>query len=495
MPLLTILTNLLLLFPFSLADSIYSRSSPVLQVDARSYTRLIERSNYTSILEFYAPWCGHCKNLKPAYEKAASSLSGYAKVAAINCDDDANKAFCGGMGVQGFPTLKIVKPKKKGGKPIVEDYQGPRTAKGIAEAVRDKIPNHVRKITDKDIDAFMAKTGLPKAVFFTEKASVSPLVKSIAIDFLGSMDVAQIRSSETKATGLFMVEDFPKAYFMMSPEHVPMLYDAEMKKEELVTFFEEAGAVSRNPEWASEAPKGQKEKKPKAKAAKKKDMPQGHPEGTSGEACPMAGASKETIAEDMNPTAAKSPNPNVATDQPAPVQVPIETAPAIPELDSETALQKSCLNTKSGTCVLALVASDADPEKSGISSLRELVHKHKQRRAKLFPFYAIPESDEAGRALIKSLGLSDPSAHVTIVALNAKRGWWTRYTGDEIGLSALETWVDNIRFGDFSKQDLPDGIVKEAEERAEKEEPVTFDIPSDLPEDLKVEVLEDHDEL
>ena len=43
------------------------------------------------------------------------------------------------MGVQGFPTLKIVRPGKKPGRPIVDAYEGPRTAKGIVEAVKDKV--------------------------------------------------------------------------------------------------------------------------------------------------------------------------------------------------------------------------------------------------------------------------------------------------------------------------------------------------------------------
>ena len=120
------------------------------------------------MLEFYAPWCGHCQNLKPAYEKAAKNLEGLVHVAAVDCDEDSNKPFCGSMGVKGFPTLKTVRPgKKPGSKPIVEDYNGPRTAKGIADAVVDKINNahtkriintkravHVESIVSKAIESF-----------------------------------------------------------------------------------------------------------------------------------------------------------------------------------------------------------------------------------------------------------------------------------------------------------------------------------------------------
>src|SRR2546430_15435214 len=115
-----------------------------------------EHSSTTQLTlrRFYAPWCGHCQNLKPAYEKAAKSLAGLAKVAAVNCDDDANKAFCGSMGVQGFPTLKIIRPGKKAGKPAVEDYQGGRSAKAIVDAVIERIPNHVKRVQDEGLEAW-----------------------------------------------------------------------------------------------------------------------------------------------------------------------------------------------------------------------------------------------------------------------------------------------------------------------------------------------------
>jgi len=69
---------------------------------------------------FYAPWCGHCQNLKPAYEQAATSLKGMAKIAAIDCDDEKNKRTCGEYEVKGFPTLKLFVPSSKEGRPIVE---------------------------------------------------------------------------------------------------------------------------------------------------------------------------------------------------------------------------------------------------------------------------------------------------------------------------------------------------------------------------------------
>jgi thiol-disulfide isomerase/thioredoxin len=47
------------------------------------------------MVEFYAPWCGHCQSLAPEYEKAAKELKagGRAKLGAVDCD--VEKDLCG----------------------------------------------------------------------------------------------------------------------------------------------------------------------------------------------------------------------------------------------------------------------------------------------------------------------------------------------------------------------------------------------------------------
>jgi thiol-disulfide isomerase/thioredoxin len=54
--------------------------------------------------------CGHCESLAPAYKKAAEHMDGIVMFAAVNCDDPYNRKLCAEFGVQGFPTIKFMKP-------------------------------------------------------------------------------------------------------------------------------------------------------------------------------------------------------------------------------------------------------------------------------------------------------------------------------------------------------------------------------------------------
>lgn len=63
-------------------------------------------------VEFYAPWCGHCKNLAPVYDKVASAFENEKNciVAQMDADDAANRDIAQRYGVSGFPTLMVSWP-------------------------------------------------------------------------------------------------------------------------------------------------------------------------------------------------------------------------------------------------------------------------------------------------------------------------------------------------------------------------------------------------
>lgn len=76
------------------------------------------------LVEFFAPWCGHCKALAPQYEEAATALKEKGiKLAKVDCTENAD--LCQANGVGGYPTLKVF----RNGTP--KEYSGPRKADGI----------------------------------------------------------------------------------------------------------------------------------------------------------------------------------------------------------------------------------------------------------------------------------------------------------------------------------------------------------------------------
>lgn len=402
------------------------------------------------IVEFYAPWCGHCQNLKPAYEKAAKNLDGLAKVAAVNCDDDANKPLCGAHGVQGFPTLKTFRPgKKAGSKPIVEDYRGPRTASGITDEVVGKINNHVSRLTDKDIDGFLGKEG-PKALLFTERGTTSALLRSVAIDYLDVIHVGQVRNKEKKAVEQFGIGKFPTLVLIPADAGAELIvYDGELKKRDVMSFLN--AVAEPNPDPAPAKSKSKQDKK-KAKAA-------------------------EPGADSKSSSTTKS------APEPAATAVPINSITSIP------ALQEKCLQTSSNTCVLAIVPTESSEEGDRVvQSLSKLNAKYIHGKRHLFPFFSLA-SDVASEASLRSA--LELTANVDLVAINARRGWWRQYNGD-FGTESVESWIDAIRMGEGDKNRLPKDILvgdkKEAESGKETQEgePVAEDETPEAGKDDKV---------
>ena len=109
----------------------------VIVLDASNFDQIVYGSKDIWMVEFYAPWCGHCKALEPEYKAAASQLKGSAKLAKMDCDDEKNKPVCGRMRVEGFPTIKYWDYGLRKGDGKAKPYNGERTATGIKNFMSD----------------------------------------------------------------------------------------------------------------------------------------------------------------------------------------------------------------------------------------------------------------------------------------------------------------------------------------------------------------------
>lgn len=85
----------------------------VISVACGSVIPLTNSNFYQSIkdgnffVKFYAPWCGHCKELAPTWEKLSQQQTSGVKIAKVNCDEERELAKQ--IGITGFPTLIFYK--------------------------------------------------------------------------------------------------------------------------------------------------------------------------------------------------------------------------------------------------------------------------------------------------------------------------------------------------------------------------------------------------
>lgn len=124
----------------------------------------------TVFLKFFAPWCGHCKSMKPAWDSLMAEYADHKTILIADVDCTAGgKPLCDANGVQGFPTLKHGDPS------ALEDYQGGRDAAALKKFASELKPvcspsnldlcdeegkkqiEAVLALSDAEIDAFITE--------------------------------------------------------------------------------------------------------------------------------------------------------------------------------------------------------------------------------------------------------------------------------------------------------------------------------------------------
>ena len=152
----------------SLALPLLASASDVLNLIPKNFDKVVFNSNKPALVEFFAPWCGHCKNLAPVYEELATAFAKDGnKVSIANVDADAHKDLGKKFGVQGFPTIKWF-DGKPGSEP--EDYNGGRDLESLTKFVSEKTGLKAKGLKkDKPTDVVMLNDKTFRAEVGSEK--------------------------------------------------------------------------------------------------------------------------------------------------------------------------------------------------------------------------------------------------------------------------------------------------------------------------------------
>lgn len=204
-------------------------ASTVLVLDKSNFDEIIN-GDRAAFVEFYAPWCGHCKSLAPVWDQLGESFSHVKDVIIAKVDADSEREIGGRFGISGFPTLKFF-PK---GSKEPEEYSGGRTIDDFVTFLNGKTgangrvktaPTDVVVLNDDNFDSIVLDSSKDVLVEFYAPwcghcKSLAPVYEKIGTTYKNDKDIViakmdadhfRVVPKRYDVTGFPTLKWFPKA--------------------------------------------------------------------------------------------------------------------------------------------------------------------------------------------------------------------------------------------------------------------------------------------
>lgn len=217
------------------------------------------------LVKYYAPWCGHCKNLAPVYEKVADAFKDQKdKVLIAKVDADKNKELGQKAGIKGFPTLKWYAAGSKEG----EEFNSGRDLDSIAKLVTEKSgkksnikpppPPAAEQLNGRNFDEKVINNEKDVLVEFYAPwcghcKNLAPIYDQVARDFSGDDDcvVAQMDADNETNKPIaqkYGVSSYPTLmFFPKGDKSNPQPYTGGRDEEAFIKFLNEKCQTWRTP--------------------------------------------------------------------------------------------------------------------------------------------------------------------------------------------------------------------------------------------------------
>ncbi|QHO29910.1 Protein disulfide-isomerase [Arachis hypogaea] len=255
-PICFLFLSLLLAAPQISADESASEAKEkefVLTLDHSNFSDTIKKHDFI-VVEFYAPWCGHCKKLAPEYEKAASILSSLdppVVLAKVDANEEKNKEIANEYDVKGYQQSRFLEVGESTFKntkvPVKQMHcQTPSTGESsvTGPVVRlfkpfDELYVDFKDFKAEALEKFIEDSSIPVVTVFNNDPSNHPLLSNslTAMLFINvTSDVAEAlklkyreAAEQYRSQGVsFLVGDVEASqgafqYFGLKEEDVPLI--------------------------------------------------------------------------------------------------------------------------------------------------------------------------------------------------------------------------------------------------------------------------------
>lgn len=226
------------LFLAILISAVFANEEDVLELTDDDFTSRIAEHE-TVLVMFYAPWCGHCKKLKPEYAKAAGLIKDNdppVALAKVDCTE-GGKETCNKHGVSGYPTLKIFKNGE-----LAQDYSGPREAGGIVKYLKAQVGPSSKDLNSQNaLQDFISKEDVAIVGFFEKESDLK-------VAYLKVTDKLRekVRFGHSSKKDVLDKEGHKDSIVLYRPKHLQnkfepnsVVYDGPAKKDNIETWINE----------------------------------------------------------------------------------------------------------------------------------------------------------------------------------------------------------------------------------------------------------------
>jgi protein disulfide-isomerase-like protein len=232
-------------------------ASDVVVLTPENFDQVVDGSKNV-LVEFYAPWCGHCKSLAPVYEVVATSFKKESSVVVAKVDADAHKELGSNYGVSGFPTIKFF-PK---GSIDPDDYKGGRSEDDFAAFLNEKAGSNVRIAKPPSFVAALGTQDFDAEVIHSKKhalvefyapwcghcKSLAPTYEEVGKIFSGEENVLVAKVDATahpEIASRYGVNGYPTIKYFAPGSDDPEDYSGGRDKDSFIDFINEHAGTHR----------------------------------------------------------------------------------------------------------------------------------------------------------------------------------------------------------------------------------------------------------